>query len=369
MGTREKWKKIDYFFLAAIIVLVFFTAIRPSGIKYYPEYVGWKTISLLTGLFIITTGLKMSNFFYDLSRKMVKRVRYESTLAILLVSLSAIFSMFLTNDISILIVVPLTLSLSEVIKNDTGKLIILEILAVNTGSLLSPLGNPQNIYIWHKWHIPFFEFILKMLPLFIGLFLLLIVFTFIVSKKITLSFHSVHNNTGTDKKLLVTSLVSFVLFIVSEEFHISLYILPVIILVNAIFFREVLKKTNWMLIVLFAVLFIDIHMLSGLPVVDRLLVSLNLGSVNNLYCTGILLSQMISNVPATFLLAEYSGNWVPLAYAVNIGGSGIVIGSLANLIALRLVDSKNMFMRFHKYSFLYLLFSVGIGIFLLSIIV
>ncbi len=364
----KKRKKIDFFLCISIIVLFLFSGFSPYKIRYYPAYIDWKTISLLTGLFIITTGLRMSNFFYSVSKKMVKRVRYESTLAFLLVSISAVFSMFLTNDISILIVVPLTLSLSKVIKNDIGKLIILEILAVNTGSLLSPIGNPQNIYIWTRWHIPFFEFILKMLPLFATLFILILIITWVMSKRTPLSFHTVNNNVQTDRKLLFVSIASFIIFVVSEELHVVFYVLPVIFLVYLIFFREVLKTTNWSLVILFAVLFIDIHMLSDLSLIDKLLRSFKLNNVYNLYSSGILLSQMISNVPATFLLADYNVNWMVLAYAVNIGGSGIVIGSMANLIALRLVDSKIIFIRFHKYSFLYLLLSAGAGIILLSII-
>ena len=206
-----------------------------------------------------------------------------------------------------------------------------------------------------------------MFPLFAALFLLLLIFTFVMSKRISLFFRAVNNNVETDRKLLFVSIVSFIVFIVSEELHAALYVLPVIFLVYLIFFREVLKKTNWSLVILFAVLFIDIHMLSDLSLIDKLLHSFKLNNVYNLYSSGILLSQMISNVPATFLLADYNVNWMVLAYAVNIGGSGIVTGSLANLIALRLVDSKNIFMRFHKFSFLYLLLSTGIGIFLLSI--
>ncbi len=361
-------KKNDYFFWITIIILFLFSGFSPSKIRNYPAYIDWKTINLLTGLFIITTGLAMSNFFYTFSRKMVKRVRYERTLAFLLIGISAVFAMFLTNDISILIVVPLTLSLSEVIKNDTGKLIILEIIAVNVGSLLSPIGNPQNIFIWHKWHIPFFEFILKMLPVFIVLFMLLLVFAFVMLKRIPLVFHSVNNNMKTDKKLLFVSIISLVIFIISEELHAALYVLPIIFLVYLVFFRKVLKKTNWSLVILFAGIFIDIHMLSDLSLVDKLLRSFRLSNVYNLYFSGILLSQIISNVPATFLLSDYNVNWMVLAYAVNIGGAGIVTGSLANLIALRLVDSRNIFMRFHKYSFLYLLLSAGVGMFLLLII-
>ncbi len=358
----------DFFFWISIIVLFLFSVLNPEAIRDYPAYVDWKTISLLAGLFVITTGLKMSNFFYSLSKRLVKRVHHESTLAFLLISISAVLSMFLTNDVSILIVIPLTLGLSEVINNDIGKLIILEIIAVNVGSLLSPIGNPQNIYIWHKWQIPFFDFILKMLPLFAVSFILLLGFSLATVKRNPLSFRAIKNDEGTNRSLLLVSIVSFIVFIASEEFYSALYVLPVIIAIYLLFFREVLKKTNWSLIILFVVLFIDIHMISGLSIVDRLLRSLRLDTVRNLYISGILLSQIISNVPATFLLSDYNVDWVVLAYAVNIGGSGIVIGSLANLIALKLADSKNMFARFHKYSLLFLFLSAAAGNFLLRLL-
>ncbi|NOY09704.1 MAG: anion transporter [Spirochaetes bacterium] len=363
----EKRRKIDYFLFISLATLFLFSCLMPFKIEHYPEYVDWKTISLLSGLFVITTGLRLSNFFRYISKKMVKRVKYENTLALLLISIAAVFSMFLTNDISILIVIPFTLSLTSIIKNDIDKLIILEIIAVNAGSLLSPIGNPQNIYIWHKWHIPFFVFMLKMFPLFLTLFLFLLVLTLLILKKAPLLYHGTNNNLKTNRKLLFTSIVSFVAFILSEELKITVYVLPVIIGVYLVFFKEVLKKTNWSLVILFIVLFIDIHMLSGLNIINNLLHFLKLSRASNLFFSGIALSQIISNVPATFLLADFNVNWTVLAYSVNIGGAGIVTGSLANLIALRLVDSKKIFMRFHIYSFLFLLLSVGIGFLLLFV--
>ncbi len=159
------------------------------------------------------------------------------------------------------------------------------------------------------------------------------------------------------------------LFIISEELNAALYVLPVIFLVYLVLFRKVLIKTNWTLIILFGVLFIDIHMLSDLSLINKVLHFLKLNNVTNLYFSGILLSQMISNVPAALLLSQYSADWIPLAYAVNIGGTGIVTGSLASLIALRLVNSKKTFIRFHKYSFLYLFLSAGIGFLLLTFMV
>ncbi|RKX80945.1 MAG: anion transporter [Spirochaetes bacterium] len=362
--TKHK-KNPDYFLLASLGILFVFICTMPFKIRHYPSYVDWKTISLLSGLFVITSGLRLSNFFHYLSKQMVKRVRHENTLAFLLISIAAIFSMFLTNDISILIIVPITLSLSSTIKNDTHKFIILEIIAVNAGSLLSPIGNPQNIYIWHKWHIPFFKFILHMLPLFTLLFLLLLVFAHLTTKKTPLRYHRKNNNIAVDKKLLVVSVISFILFIVSEELKITLYVLPAILGIYLIFFKKVIKKTNWSLIVLFVVLFIDIHLISELNIIKNLLSSIKPGRTDNLYFSGILLSQIISNVPATFLLANFNVNWKVLVYSVNIGGAGIVTGSLANLIALKLVDSKKIFAKFHIYSFIFLILSTGIGFLLI----
>ncbi len=353
--------KHDYFFIISIIALIALSIVYPNKIPYYPHYVDWETIIVLSGLFLITTGLKESFFFSFISRKLITRVKYERSLGLVLVLTTAIFSSFLTNDISIMIMIPLTLSLKEKINNDINKIIVLEIIAANIGSLLTPIGNPQNIYIWHKYGLTFFNFTLTMLPLEIILILLLLGLARLVIRKKPLI---IKNNTGKDKirkPLLLVSLLSLIGFITLIEFKLSGYGLITLAIIYLLFFRRVVIKIDWSIIMLFIFLFIDIHVISEIEGVKSLILSLNITKTYPLFLAGILSSQAISNVPATFLLSQYTTNWKVLAYSVNIGGNGTLISSLANVIALKLNKTSGIIKDFHILSFLFLILSAVAG--------
>jgi Na+/H+ antiporter NhaD/arsenite permease-like protein len=124
---------------------------------------------------------------------------------------------------------------------------------------------------------------------------------------------------------------------------------------------------DWSLIAVFALMFVDIHLLTALDGMRNLLGSLTHDSPRMLFAAGVLASQVISNVPATILLTQ----WVPanavLAYAVNVGGFGFVLGSLANLIALRMVSERGLWLRFHYYAVPFLVVSSALALLLLSI--
>ncbi len=128
-------------------------------------------------------------------------------------------------------------------------------------------------------------------------------------------------------------------------------------LVYIISFRNVLKKVNWSLIILFILMFIDLRLVAQIPAVTNFFTLIGINRPENLFITSILSSQVISNVPAAVLLTEYSRNWLIIAYGVNVGGNGIVIGSLANIIALRFIKDKKIWVTFHVYSIVFLLFT------------
>ena len=156
-------EKILATFLFLLILLSF---IYPYKIGNYPYFVDWKTITALAGLLIITTGLKESGYFYQLSKRFLIKLKNEKKLALFLVILSALLSTFLTNDITLFITVPLTLSFQKILSNEIEKVVIFEAIAVNIGSLLTPIGNPQNMFLWHRWNISFAYFIVRMFTLF-----------------------------------------------------------------------------------------------------------------------------------------------------------------------------------------------------------
>ena len=146
-----------------ILLLVVLTLLQVDGVKNIANYyklVEWNTVGALTGILIITTGIKESNFLSKVAGQILNKPMSERRLALLLISLSALLATFLTNDITLFITVPLTTSLQHQLENDISEIIIFEIIAVNVGSVLTPVGNPQNLFLWHEWGISFLAFAL-----------------------------------------------------------------------------------------------------------------------------------------------------------------------------------------------------------------
>ncbi len=166
------------FLVLFLVLLISF----PYKMGNYPRYIDFKTIFSLAGLLIITEGVRESGYFSKISHKALRRIKTERSLALVLTALSVFLSPFLTNDIALFIVIPLTLSFKRFFKNEIYKLIIFEAIGVNVGSMLTPIGNPQNIFIWHRYDVSFLSFIYNVFPVFLVSFLILIVFLFLFFK-------------------------------------------------------------------------------------------------------------------------------------------------------------------------------------------
>ncbi|NPA36039.1 MAG: citrate transporter [Chlorobi bacterium] len=351
---------LSLFFLVLIVLAV----VYPGKIKEYPGMVSRETMLTLTVLLMIATGIKESGYFEVFAARMIKKVHNEKMLAFFLITISAVLSTFLTNDVALFIVVPLTLSLQKVIRNDISKLIIFEAIAVNVGSFLTPIGNPQNIFLWHKWGVSSVSFIFKTLPGVVVLYVLLIVFVLLVfrSKKIRLT--GSEERIFFDKKLFVLSMMMLLVFIVSLETGYENVLVFVVFGLFMVFYRKVLVKTDWLLLLLFVLIFIDFHVISTLPAISEGVHKLSIESGRNVYLLSGVLSQFISNVPAGVFVSKFSNDWFAVVYGVNVGGNGLVFASLANVIAMRMAGGKSIWITFHKYSLPYLVISGALICFL-----
>jgi Na+/H+ antiporter NhaD/arsenite permease-like protein len=296
---------------------------------------------------------------------MIKKLHNERSLALFMITLSALLSTFLTNDIALFIVVPLSLSLQKVIKNDITKLIIFEAIAVNVGSFLTPIGNPQNIFLWHKWGVTTTEFIFKTLPGVLILYGILILFALpVFGKKEIRPFDTNGRHENLNRRLFLSSLVLLAVFVVTLELKQVLYILPFVLLFYLLFYRRVLLRVDWLLLLLFVIIFIDFHVISTLPLIVEKMKYLNLTSGSDVFLFSGVVSQFISNVPASVFVSKFSNDWYAVVYGVNTGGNGIAFASLANLIALRMAGNKKIWITFHKYSIPYMVVS-GLAVYLL----
>jgi Na+/H+ antiporter NhaD/arsenite permease-like protein len=350
----------DWLLWTLVGVLSLLTALRPAAIRDYPSLVDWPTIETLAGLLLLTSGIEASGFLHKLAARIVGRVHDGRSLALFLVGASAALAAVLTNDIALFIVIPLTLTLSAYAHLPVARLVAFEALAVNVGSMLTPIGNPQNIFLWQSSGVHFFGFMAAMLVPTLIAAACLLGFTLAAFRARPLTLASGADDIAVDGPMLMISALLFVPFIVAADLRYAGYALLIIAALFLAVFRPVLRRFDWPLLLVFILMFVDLRLLVELPVVSRLIGGVDLSRPPNLYLAGALISQFISNVPTTILLANYSGDWRSLAWGVDMGGFGLVVGSLANLIALRLAGPRGNLAAFHAWAAPFLLLAGGL---------
>ena len=339
----------DYFFLALAGLCVWLTVLAPSRIADYPKLVGWPTIASLAGLLILTKGVEASGALALLGRHLIVAMKTERALALLLVSASAMLATLLTNDVALFVTVPLTLGLRGAGAIPVYRLIVFEALAVNAGSALTPIGNPQNLFLWGWSGVPFHSFIAALFPLVAIASVALVALTLVAFPKRAIA-PIADAATPVERKLLWVSLSLYAPFLILTNFHQAELAFAFVLVVFALTQRRVLAGVDWGLLLVFILMFIDLRLVAQHDLVRSLAARLGPGDPQHLYWMGVLVSQVISNVPGAILLAEYSKDWRIIAYGVNVGGFGLMIASLANLIALRMTGDERSWLVFHAYS-------------------
>lgn len=333
----------------------------PFAPAAWPGAIDWHTIITLSGLMLLTKGVELSGYFDVLGRRMVRRFHSERRLALFMVLAAATLSTFLTNDVALFIVVPLTITIKKLCKIPINRLIIFEALAVNAGSLLTPIGNPQNILLWGRSDISFLAFIWQMMPLGLAMMATLLALCWFCFPNKTLIYNGIEKVSSWQPRLLWCCLGFYLLFIVALEIKQELWGLALVAAGFLLLERRVVLTVDWTLLLVFMAMFIDVHLLIQLPTLHNVLNSTQHLSPVGLWLTAIGLSQFISNVPATILLLNYVPPDTLLTWAVNVGGFGLLPGSLANLIALRMANDRRIWWRFHFYSLPLLLWAAVVG--------
>lgn len=352
--------KQDFFFWALLAICGALTLVAPRRIPEYPSLVDWHTIAALAGLLILTKAVEASGMLQLLGRRLVDAVSSQRVLALSLVAASAVLSTVLTNDVALFVIVPLTVSLREVAKLPVSRLVIFETLAVNAGSALTPIGNPQNLFLWHQSGLSFGAFVWQMAPMVVVLMALLLALTWLAFSSHEIHLHAEADDVELHKRLLLPALVLYVPFLVLTDLGHPLAAAAGLIVLYLVGARYVLARVDWGLLLVFVLMFIDLRLVAQLGVVRQALDALALSNPMHLYWAGIGVSQFISNVPAAILLAEYSHDWPIIAFAVSVGGFGTLIGSLANLIALRMLGDRRAWWVFHAYSMPFLAVAAGV---------
>ena len=321
----------------AVVCIAFMAAVLTSFlVPPDREYVGYFDLKTLTCLFCVLAvvcALKNINFFYMLARKVVQLFKTARMSVLALVYITFIGSMLIANDMALLTFLPL----GFFILTSTGKqkymvfTFIMQNIAANLGGMLTPFGNPQNLYLYSKYQIPNLEFMGIMVPPFLLSVLLITVCCFIFVRSEPLSLSDEPLVLSPKRTVLYLALFALSILIVFRgiPYWIGLLIIPTVLIVVD---RKALKMVDYGLLLTFVFFFIFAGNMARIDVVQNLFAGL-LDKSTLLF--SVVSCQFISNVPSAILLSQFTGNYQDLLVGVNIGGAGTLISSLASLITFR----------------------------------
>ena len=316
---------------AACAVLTMFI-IPPD--KEYLHYIDFRVLCLLLCLMSVVAGLKTIGLFHWLTYQLLHRIHSGRALSVMLVLLPFFSSMFVTNDVALIIFIPFTLMLLDQL-GCSGSIIpvtVFQTIAANLGSMATPVGNPQNLYLYAFYNMSLGGFFSVTLPLTaVSLIVLSAVSLPLLPGKLPEQALERANISST--KQLMIYLTLFVLCLLTV-FKIVSYLLTTAVILTVLLLtdRKLLKEIDYMLLLTFVCFF---TVSENLGRVDIIRVFLQQLLQSNTLLTAVGTSQVISNVPAAVVLSGFTDQWQQLLAGVNIGGLGTPIASLASLITLK----------------------------------
>ncbi|MDO5859398.1 SLC13 family permease [Methanobrevibacter sp.] len=319
------FKKEIIFSISLILAIISCFFVKPSVNYFY--YINWQTISLLFVIMVIVEVLKNLAIFERLVRKLLTKIKNTRGLVFVLVFTCFFSSIFITNDISLIIFVPF--SIFALKKVDRSDLIILAIslqtIAANIGCMVLPIGAPHNIVMYTVSNISFESFFLLLLPYIVVSILFLLILLFLIPSD-DIALPKMYKIEFTSKN----------------------------------FFKRVFLGVDYYLLLTFIALFILVGNLENISFFSFLFKKWIIG--NEVFC-GVIASQVISNVPAAILLSGFSTNYEAIIVGINIGGFGTLIASMANLISYKILVRE-----YNEFKIKYLLVFTALNLVLLIIL-
>ena len=358
--VKELFQKETVCCIAFLLAVISMCFVVPS--KNYISYIDFRVLALLFCLMAVVRGFSSIGVFTRLGTMLLTHVHSLRMLSALFIFLCFFFSMLITNDVALITFVPFTilvLSMAEQ-KKFLIPVIVLETIAANLGSMLTPLGNPQNLYLYTISGLSIGAFVLIMLPYsFVSAILLLIFILFLPKDTVsTATAANTANSTNTvtasntsnviceavktrknSRILFAFYLILFLLCLLTVLHILPYQILFFLVLTGFLLLDyRVLKDVDYFLLLTFLCFFIFIGNMKQISLVNELISKL---LVHHEVLMGIGASQIISNVPAAILLSGFTDDYSALLIGVNLGGLGTLIASLASLISFKFYANSN----------------------------
>lgn len=355
---KSKTKLIVNIFLKDMVFTLSLLLAIISSFVATPKvsYIDFKVLACLFNLMIIIKAFEELKLLDKFAISILNNCSDVRKLTFVLVTFCFFSSMLITNDVALLTFVPLTLIIGRKSKTKVTSIIILETIAANIGSSLTPLGNPQNLYIFSHYSPSIMQFFTTIISCVIIGGLWLVFLTYIIKNNaIKINLPQIELK---DKAKTIIWTILFILIILSVLGIMDYKILSIIIIISSLILnRQLLLKVDYFLLMTFVCFFIFIGNLSSTTFISNIMRQ-HLSDTNSIYFGSILLSQLISNVPCAILLSKFTEDWRTLLIGVNIGGMGTLIASLASVISYKLFSkehpehAKHYMFKFIVYSFL-----------------
>lgn len=326
-------KKETILTIALLLAAISMFIVPPNA--SYADYIDWNTILLLFNLMAVVAGFQKLGVFSLIGGALLQKIHTSRQLTLILVFLPFFFSMLITNDVALITFVPFAL----IVLRLSGKeqilltVVVLQTLAANLGSMLMPMGNPQNLYLYTLSGITLADFIKLTLPLFLlaAVILFLAVF-FIKNTPVEIVTASSDKVKITGFSLLSYSILLILCILCVLKYFSPLWLTGIICLYLVIRDRIIFQKIDYSLLATFIGFFIFIGNISQ---IESFRTALQGVIVSHEIPVAILSSQVISNVPAALLLSGFTDQYADLIIGVNLGGLGTLIASMASLISYK----------------------------------
>ena len=331
-------KKEIVFCVTFLLALISAFFVKPDA--KYISYIDFGTLLTLFSLMAVVAGWRRTGLFDALGKTVCRKVHGQRALCLTLVLLCFFTSMVITNDVALLTFVPFAVVLLS--KTDSFVLlytVVLQTLAANLGSMITPIGNPQNIFLFSKMQLGTVQFMKILFPYTLLSLVLLILSTLIIKNE-KIQIERQENETSKSgckgKNILYT--VLFILCLLSVVNVIPKWAASVLVaLCVLVSDRKIFCNIDFMLLLTFTAFFIFTGNIARLESVDSFLKRITGG---NEFAISLAFSQVISNVPATLLLHPFAQDTKELLLGVDIGGLGTPVASLASLISLKLYTQE-----------------------------
>ena len=335
-------KKEAVLFVALFLAVISAALVHPDD--KYLSYVDLRTLGLLFSLMCVMAGLKSQGVFEKLGIKLLSHTKTAFRLILALVTLCFFGSMLITNDVALITFVPFTFivlnSLGEELKNRLiFPVVCMQTIAANLGSMMTPIGNPQNLYLYGRSGISIKSFLLLMLPYTAASLFLLVIWIGLICKKnircdcVKLSPDVLQADIKSSRKMIAMYVFLFMLCLMTVirliPWQAAFFTALALVMAAD---RKTLAAVDYSLLLTFVAFFVFIGNLGRIAVFSEWLKRIINGHV---VIVSVLASQVTSNVPAALLLSGFTSDYKSLIIGTNIGGLGTLIASMASLISYR----------------------------------